>query len=391
MNTDSVRLVSNGQYWKATWRDSSGKRQEKSLGSKKKLTKGGAVHLCRDIAREHAISPGRKDVRISPTLGQWRAIFIKQHESLHENTLALYKQTFDTLVDELGEHTRIDKVTRANAASWRSKVAQRTNSAGEQISDNTVAKHTGNAKAIFGEAARQDMVAFNPFDRLDSSRPETEKDWHNFDEREMELIFKHSPDICFRAGVALCRYAGLRPNEMLRVRPGDIDWNEKVLTVQPAKRKPSSRGAQTTTKQKKRIVPIEPRLYVILREAFEAMPAGTARFWNRSNDNLRRDLLVVLANAGLPAVAEPWKTMRKNCETDWQSRNPPLPPLDVAAWLGHDITVSAKHYHRTKGESIARITEEAQDIDSLIARAEAHVAELKARRENPAKIGLDSK
>ena len=66
MNTDAIRLVSNGQYWKATWRDSTGRRIEKSLGSKKKLTKNGAMHLCRDLAKQHALNPGRRDAASSP-------------------------------------------------------------------------------------------------------------------------------------------------------------------------------------------------------------------------------------------------------------------------------------------------------------------------------------
>lgn len=388
MNTDSVRLVSNGQYWKATWRDSSGKRQEKSLGSKKKLTKGGAVHLCRDIAREHAIAPGRKDVRISPTLGQWRTIFIKQRSHAHSATIDLFEQTFDLLVLHFDESTRIDKITRAEAARWRSELATRKVPHTDRlITETTVAKHTGNAKAIFGEAARQDLIAFNPFDALSSTRPEVEKDWHHFTDSDMDKLFAACDSVFQRAGIALCRYAGLRPNEMVRVTPADIDWTGKTITVRAA-RKMNARAGKVTTKQKARMVPIEPRLYVILREAYEAMPAGAVTFWQESTNcpKIVRMLHRCIKRAGLVPVAEPWKTMRKNCETDWQSHNPPLPPLDVAAWLGHNVAVSAKHYHRTKSESIERVTGQGADISSEIARLEAELAELRARRENPAKI-----
>jgi len=370
MNTDAVRLVSNGRYWKATWYDSNGKRQEKSLGSKKKITKGGAIHLCRDIAREHAINPGRRDVRVSPTLAQWRETFTKQRANAHPNTLELFRQTFDLLEAHFGASTRIDKITRAAAAQWRSELAARKVPGTERtITETTVAKHTGNAKAVFGEAARQDLIAFNPFDALSSTRPEVEKDWHHFTESEMDKLFAACESVFERAGLALCRYAGLRPNEMVRVTPADIDWTAKTITVRAA-RKMNARAGKVTTKQKARVVPIEPRLYVVLREAFESMQPGDVTFWKATTEppKLVRLLHAIVKRANLTPVSEPWKTMRKNCETDWQSRNPPLPPLDVAAWLGHNVAVSAKHYHRTKSESIERVTGTSSDISSEFAR-----------------------
>lgn len=380
MNTDAVRLVSNGAYWKAIWSTGSGTRAEKSLGAKDKITKAEARRRCQEIAREHAISPGRRDVLKAPTLREWQAQFIAGRANLSPKTLALYRQTFESLAASIGLETRIDRIRKPDAARWYASMLARVGPDG--LSEMTVVKHTRNAKTIFGAALAFDFVTSNPFGPLKSTPPEIEKDWFYWDDITFGRLLESADDPHYRAGLGLCRWAGLRPNEMMRVTPADIDWQAATLRVKAARRM-DPRRAKVTTKQRSRTVPIEPRLMVLLRASFEAMADGQVTLWNRSDhNNLQRDLHALIKRAGLPPVAEPWKTMRKNCETDWQSR-PDLTALDVAAWIGHDVKVSAAHYHRTKPESLAKVS--GVGGESEVAMLRRRVAELEAERENSAK------
>jgi hypothetical protein len=56
---------------------------------------------------------------------------------------------------------------------------------------------------------------------------------------------------------------------------------------------------------------------------------------------LWRNFTVIRKKSGLPAWDDAFQVMRRNCETDWAQR---FPQYAVSNWIGHDITVSARHY-----------------------------------------------
>jgi len=95
---------------------------------------------------------------------------------------------------------------------------------------------------------------------------------------------------------------------------------------------------------RRRIVPIEPRLYQWLLKAFSTasgcrkvvMPQGSI-----SGSNLWRDFGVICRRAGLERWPDWCQILRKNCETDWAQK---YPQYVVSCWMGHDMSVSARHY-----------------------------------------------
>ena len=109
-----------------------------------------------------------------------------------------------------------------------------------------------------------------------------------------------------------------------------IDWAEHRITVLATKTK------------KKRIVPIEPRLYEILPAAYDNVEEGTDRVCQAvGRNNLRRTFHALCRRVGM----EPWgkwcHTLRKNAETDLAQL---FPQYVVIYWIEHSIEVSEKHY-----------------------------------------------
>jgi len=74
---------------------------------------------------------------------------------------------------------------------------------------------------------------------------------------------------------------------------------------------------------------------------------------------LWRNFSVIRKRAGLPAWADAFQVMRRNCETDWAQR---FPQYAVSEWLGHDIRISAERYLAVTGD----LYEKAADIAAPI-------------------------
>ncbi len=122
-----------------------------------------------------------------------------------------------------------------------------------------------------------------------------------------------------------------------------IDWERRRITTDAAKT------------QKRRIVPIEAELNAILLSAFEAAVPGEKLVVpmdqvNRGNRRVR--FHVILKRAGLTPWKDCFQVLRRNCETDWADT---YPQHVVSTWIGHDITVSAKHYLQVPEELYAKV------------------------------------
>ena len=140
--------------------------------------------------------------------------------------------------------------------------------------------------------------------------------------------------------LALCRLAGLRQGEALRLRWPHVDLQARRLLVE-------NPGRYRTSKKRRREVPIDPELYVLLRQAgWQAYAEGDGHVVQGVYaDNMWRDFRVIARRAGLDPWARWRHTLRKNCETDWAGR---FPIHVVAEWLGNSPEVAMRHYLRAE-------------------------------------------
>ena len=341
--TTTVGLSSNGKYWQALYYDTVGKRRAKSLGPKKNLSKRQAKVMCDRLAAELCLNPARAGKSHSPTMERFLDRYIDNRTDIKPATKHLYRQTRDYLLMFFGGGVRIDRISRAMAADWRAAMAIGKlvlNRQGKKNKEASVCIHVRNAKTMFNQSVQEDLILFNPFDRLKGMAREPDKGWKCVSIEELDKLLDACPNWGWKLQIALCRLAGFRRGEALNLTWADIDWDHHRLTV----------IAEKTSR--KRVVPIEPKLYQLLLEAFTQAEEAEQRVCPISRHCLWRNFQNIRKRAKLPRWKDAFKVMRKNCETDWAQV---YPQYAVSAWIGHGIEVSARHYLQVPEELYEKV------------------------------------
>lgn len=358
--TTTVILSSNGKYWQAFYYDTTGKRRAKSLGPKGKLSKRQAKAMCDRLAAELCLNPARADSHRPPTLENFLERYIENRTDIKPATKDLYKQTTQYLLKFFDGGVRIGRITRAMATDWRAAMANGKlvlNRKGKKNKEVSVCIHVRNAKTAFNHAVREDLIMFNPFDRLKGNAPEPDKDWKYITIDELDKLLDACSILGWRMLIALCRLAGLRRGEALDLTWSDINWEKHCLTI----------IAQKTGRQ--RVIPIEPKLYQLFLDAFDQAEEGENKVCPISKHCLWRNFQIIRKRAGLQRWKDAFKVMRRNCETDWAQV---YPQYAVSTWIGHGIEVSARHYLQVPEELYDKVatTKEVQSATKSATKSE---------------------
>lgn len=345
-----VRLCSNGDYWQARWVLPGGRRVSKSIGAKAGLSKRAAELECHRLSREVEKSATVRLGEKAPRLSEYLARYLSGRTDLGESTLKLHRLVIARLERFYSNNPRIDTIGPADAADFRRWCATHKFKPKDgdpyTLSEPSVGRHITIAKLIFQQAEDEEVIGRNPFRRLKVAQVKSDKQWVYIEADDLAKIMEACPDDQHRAAFALARWAGLRLGEACRLRWAHIDWAAHTLTV--------LHEGKRTTKKRTRVVPIQANLYAILRAAYEsaadksAGPCGELR-----RGNLYRRIDGIMARAQVAVYADPFHTLRRNLVTDWTAE---YPVTDVASWLGHDVRVMMEFYHKSKPETLARVT-----------------------------------
>ena len=251
-------------------------------------------------------------------------------------TSAGYQQTTKSLMKSLGAKKMIDKLTSADADTWRKECVA------EGLAKATIAKRTNVAKTIFKKAVKLGIVKASPFEDLKvGSQVNSERSFYISREVISEVL-EQCPNIQWRAIVGLTRYAGLRcPSELQQLKWSDIDWSKKLLTVRSPKTEHHAGHAV-------RMVPVSEELQPILFELFEMATEGDVLLFPQlvgSSGNLRTSFHKIIERAGQKPWPRLFQNLRGSCETDWVDD---YPSHQVASWLGHSPSIAARHYLKHK-------------------------------------------
>lgn len=378
----TVHLNKNGAYWSARWTDSEGKPRSKGLGAIADVSKRAAMAKCKALENEHARNPVARDVGTAPRLQEWTAEFLRIKTDMKDETRWLYEQTIAYLHRFFDQDPPINRITSARADDFRVWLEKQPAKGKKDEQGNavpigawTVAKHIRNARVIFDLAVKpRKLIAANPFADVDAATPALEQDWHVVSRADLEKILDACTSDAWRAAFALARLAGLRRGELVALEWGHIDFDEKTIQVKARK---DGRGKRRRgTKQRDRSVPVEPRLYAILRECYDRAPEGAVRVCPiggaKGTNNIERDARATLKRAKLPDYAKPLHTLRKNLQSEWEAEHS---TLNVCAWLGNSPAVAAEHYNKPPAEAVARIT----GGKDPLAEALAEIERLRAR------------
>ncbi|MBN1844275.1 MAG: site-specific integrase [Sedimentisphaerales bacterium] len=284
--------------------------------------------------------PGRRDSGKAPTLGDYLEHYLSVRKNeLAPATLDLHKQTGRYLAAYFGPGQRIDMIQRADARKFKAALAEgKLQSAGKKktLGESTQHQHIRNARRIFGIALEDDLINFNPFDRMAGRMPPA-KGFHEVTTDEFQKLYEAASPI-WQVWIALCFYAGLRRGEALYLRWENIDWARSRLTViASADWRPKDRDS--------RVVPIVPELRSILLERFEQAAEGAAYIIPRGSVDPRGcywPFQRLCKRAGVKPWTQPFHTLRKTRLTRW-ARD--FPQHVVSEWAGHaNIETTAEYY-----------------------------------------------
>lgn len=369
-------------YWVIRWYGSDGKRRGRQIGSTTKMSKRQAEKIRQKKEAELIGNPGRRDVSRSPELGAFLdKYYADRRTELATGTLELHQQTGRYLIGYFGPLRRLDAISRADARAFRTALAngelshinkRKRKKEAKQMAVTTVDQHMRHARKFLNHALDDDLVTFNPFDRIGQSS-HVEKDWHYVDDEEFSKLMG-SAKPAWKLLFGLARWAGLRLEEALELPSKKIDRIKRRLSV-ISRADSSSEGKFTVKDKDSRVVPICPELFALLEECRDpesemVIPTGGVVF-----KNVWRDFQVLAKRANVKTYAKPFHSLRKSCITDWAAR---FPAHVVKEWAGHgDIRTTLKYYLKVseleydKAAGIGTHPNEAASLEAELERATA--------------------
>lgn len=326
-----VRLHSNGSYWTAAWRDPFGRLHRRSLGTKKETTRNAALAACQEIALSELSASRDK------TIATWGKEYLTLNRHLAPATLVRYQAAIQWMGRYYGADLDLHKIAENSAdefVAWLREQHKNNDPSQPVLSPATVWGIVAAVKWFLQRAVERKIIGSNPFDRVRNPKLDLAKEKPYVSEKRADDAIASAPDQSWKCFIALARYGGLRASEAMALQLGHIDWNRRVLTVWPRQR-------VTTTKQKRRIVPICPKLYDILRAGADAVPEGQDRIcWTVQRDSYVNSIRRLIAKSGEPWTP-PMHSLRASLETDWMKKHP---APAVCEWLGHDPKIAQTHY-----------------------------------------------
>ena len=276
------------------------------------------------------------------TLGQWLQAFMDSRSALKPESTRKLEQTRSKLEGFFGAGKLLHHISAEEASRWRDDMGKKG------LSEAAVKTHVGNAKTVFREAVEREVMVKSPFAHLKGGVTATRNQRYVTPE-ETELLLDAAPDPEWRLLLGLARLAGLRtPSETHLLTWDDVDWKGCMLRVRSPK-------TERHPGHEQRMVPIVPRLMGLLRERRVQCPGDEPRLVTiRSAGGRRRKIVKIIADAGVEPWDDAWQTLRRSREIEWMLE---WPPYAVCRWMGHTISVSARHYtNAIPDDLLARVT-----------------------------------
>ena len=344
------------EYWVLRWYDVLGKYRGKTLGRADRISKRQAQKFQRAKVSELETNPGRRNVSRSKRLGGYLADYLKNRKTeLRPGTFELHEISVRYLKAYFGETVPLEAIDRSQARAFKAALANgelaHINQRQRNLTASGVDLYIRNARKMFADAVDDDLILFNPFDRLGGSKP-VSSPWKYQDLTTLGKLIEASPSDSWRLLLALCRLAGLRRGEALAARWVDIDWDKKLLHVRPYE-------GWAPKDSDPRKVPLRSELYGLMLACFEKAEPGSETIIPKGTVNARnisRDFKVICRRADVPTYSKPLHTLRKSCLTDWAGR---YPQHVVTEWAGHAdpkttneyyLKISEADYERAAGE-----------------------------------------
>lgn len=164
-------------------------------------------------------------------------------------TISKYHYNFSTIpVDEISrKHIKILLDHCKQSFGWSNKAYN---------------KHMGYFKSILSRLVECEVIANNPAHGIKCLAVTETRKYIPYTEEEKKQIREHLylHHYGFFVILMIIYNAGMRPNEVLALRPSDIDLNKRLITVVPDRQRDNSKTKNI------RHIPISDSLYALIRE-----------------------------------------------------------------------------------------------------------------------------
>ncbi len=344
-------------YWVLRWYGANGKRHSETIGRADHMSKRQAEKLRHEKKAEFEKQPGRRSVSRAMTLGKFLDVYLKSRRGeVAAQTLVIHSTTATYLKGFFGENKSLDDIQRAEARAFKTALTdgslKQFSQRPQDLKAPTIDTHIRNARTFFNHALSDDLILYNPFDRLSQNTP-IERSWPYIDLEKIGRLLAASPSIHWQMLFSLCRLAGLRRSEALNLEFQDIDWERNMLHI-------IAKEVWTPKQRRSRWVPMCQDLQDLLARAYEESPPGQKTFIKIGEGgvvvkNISRDFEVICRRAKVDVYPKPTHNLRKSCARDWAQI---FPAHVVKEWLGHsDFSVTDRHYLQVPQSEFDRLSQ----------------------------------
>ena len=255
---------------------------------------------------------------------------------LRQLTVDGHNRTITLLLEHVGGRKTLSSLQASHIHSFVAGLHSKG------LRKSTVAKHARYAHAVMAHAVRMGYMATNPCEGIWVKLPFAPKEWQHVSSQQALDAIAATPDARVRTAVALCRWAGCRINEALRMRWDQVDMVNRTVLIEPT---PDDYGRiEEGPKGKLRTVPMSPELWQVLTDN----PGEGRICGNLMYSCHKREVGKVATWKG-----QPWHTLRKSCGMDWADV---VPISTVAEWMGHSVAIASKYYLKPHKGHFAAVT-----------------------------------
>lgn len=245
-------------------------------------------------------SPQAKKAKPAHTFGEWCALWLDTKGRLAKNTLSQYTNALEVWKGLLGADAAIENLTHAVVAAKVGKTPWKS----AKLLNNYLIPLRG----VFTLAGRELDLGNDPMEGIENSKHQAQPP-DPLSQHEMEQVLAHMRqhfDIRVWAYFEMAFTTGMRPEELIELRWGDVDWATGTIRVQRARTSGEVKPLKTYNV---RDVDLMARAVV----ALEAMKPWTML---GSTDKIDQDLGRRIFES--PVTGKAWHDERSQRDTFWR-------------------------------------------------------------------------
>ncbi|WP_225784709.1 tyrosine-type recombinase/integrase [Xenophilus sp. Marseille-Q4582] len=244
-------------------------------------------------------SPQAKKTKPAHSFGEWCDLWLKTKGRLAKNTLAQYRNALEIWKELLGKDKPMEQLTHAVIAAavgdhpWKSA----------KLLNNYLIPLRG----VFALAGRELNLARDPMEGIENSKhqPPPPDPLSLTEMADILSYMRQNFDPRVHAYFAFAFATGLRPEEMIVLRWGDVDWNHQTIRVERARTKNEVKDLKTYNAR-------DVDLVQLAREALLVMKP-----WTQLGGETKEDELMGRYVFQNPVTNRPWNDERSQRDHYW--------------------------------------------------------------------------